>query len=147
MYIRKVTHTDKKNRQDYHTFKLVESVRTERGPRQRTMLNLGSLFALPEEQWKDLANRIEGIVTGREPVPLETIKELGLEEKLRDLGFNRLAVDAAIGVIAARLIAPGSERSTHVWLQDLTALDDLLGADFGNLSQGRVYKTAGRLLR
>ena len=207
MYIRKVTHTDKKNRQAYHTFKLVESVRTERGPRQRTMLNLGSEFALPEEQWKDLANRIEEIVTGQSPlfiysaeienlanryarqitgdsrrsilpeavsaayapdyqrvdvgsvdhehartvgaehVVYETIKELGLDEKLRDLGFNKPAVDAAIGVIAARLIAPASERSTHVWLQDVTALGDLLGTDFVNLSQDRVYKTADMLLR
>jgi hypothetical protein len=53
----------------------------------------------------------------------------------------------AIGVIAARLIAPGSERSAHVWLQDVTALDDLLGADFVNLSRDRVYKTADMLLR
>jgi transposase len=207
MYIRKVTHTDKKNQQGYHTFKLVESVRTERGPRQRAMLNLGSEFALPEEQWKDLANRIEEILTGQSPlfiysaevedlacryaskiagdsrrsilpeavsvtdapdyqridvgsvdhehartvgaehVVYETIKELGLDEKLRELGFNKPAVDAAIGVIAARLIAPGSERSTHVWLQDVTALDDLLGADFVTLSQDRVYKTADMLLR
>ena len=68
MYIRKVTHTDKKNQQGYHTFKLVESVRTERGPRQRAMLNLGSEFALPEERWKDLANRIEEILTGQSPL-------------------------------------------------------------------------------
>ncbi|KFO68081.1 hypothetical protein ER57_06485 [Smithella sp. SCADC] len=50
-------------------------------------------------------------------------------------------------MIAARLIAPGSERSAHVWLQDVTALDDLLGADFVNLSRDRVYKTADMLLR
>jgi transposase len=211
MYIRKVSHTNKKNQQGYHTFKLVESVRTERGPRQRTMLNLGRDFTLPEDQWKDLANRIEEIVTGQAPlfvysaeiedlanrysrritgdcrrpvlqekasssaagveapdyhrvdietvdsehartvgaehVVYETIRELGLDEKFRDLGFNKPAVDAAIGVIAARLIAPASERSTHGWLQDMTALDDLLGADFGNLSQDRVYKTADMLLR
>ena len=68
MYIRKVTHTDKKNRQEYYTFKLVESVRTERGPRQRAILNLGREFTLPEDQWKDLANRIEEIVTGQSPL-------------------------------------------------------------------------------
>ncbi len=84
---------------------------------------------------------------GAEHVVYETIKELGLEEKLRELGFNKPAVDATIGVIAARLIAPGSERSTHVWLRDVTALDDLLGADFVNLSRDRVYKTADMLWR
>lgn len=31
MYIRKVSHTGK-NGKTYHTFKLIESVRTERGP-------------------------------------------------------------------------------------------------------------------
>jgi len=208
MFIRKVTHTDKKNRHGYHTFKLVESVRTERGPRQRPLLNLGTDFTLPEEQWKDLANRIEEIITGqahlftcseeietlasryarkiinthgRSPLPVssdscvvdapdyqrvdintvdneharsvgaesvvhETIKELALDEKLIDLGFRKPAVDAAVGVIATRLIAPSSERAAHIWLQNITALDDLLGADFSGLSQDRIYKVSDMLL-
>ena len=66
MYIRKFTHANKKNCQEYHTYKLVESVRTERGPRQRMLLNLGAGFTFPEEKWKDLANRIEGIITGKD---------------------------------------------------------------------------------
>jgi hypothetical protein len=66
MYILKVTHVDKKNRKEYYTYKLVESVRTEKGPRQRTLLNLGTDFELPEERWKELAYRIESIVRGRE---------------------------------------------------------------------------------
>ena len=68
MYIRKVTHVDKKNHREYYTYKLVESVRTEKGPRQRTLLNLGTDFELPEERRKDLANRIESILTGRKPL-------------------------------------------------------------------------------
>jgi hypothetical protein len=52
MYIRKVTHTDKKNLKEYYTYKLVESIRTERGPRQRTLLNLGADFTLPEKDLK-----------------------------------------------------------------------------------------------
>jgi len=47
MYIRKVTHRNKKNHQEYFTFKLVESVRTEQGPRQQELLNLGTDFNLP----------------------------------------------------------------------------------------------------
>ena len=65
MFIRKVFHTDKKNNTVYHTFKLVESVRTQRGPRQRMVLNLGADFSVPEEKWKELANRIEEIATGQ----------------------------------------------------------------------------------
>ena len=61
-------HSEKENSREYKTFKLVESFRTERGPRQRTVLNLGADFDLPEAQWKDLANRIEEIITRQEPI-------------------------------------------------------------------------------
>lgn len=202
MFIRKVIHVDKKNHREYHTFKLLESVRTERGPRQRMVLNLGTDFSLPEDQWKDLANRIEEIVTkqpplftyaeeverfaevyarkiiayhgeapakrsapdyqrvdidtidceqprsvGAEHVVYETMRTLGLDELLTGLGFNAPARNAALGVIAARLIAPSSERGTHEWLQGMSALDDLLGADFSTLSLDRVYRVSDMLLR
>ena len=65
MFIRKVNHKNKKNRKEYYTYKLVDSIRTERGPRQRVILNLGVDFDLPKEQWKDLANCIEEIITGQ----------------------------------------------------------------------------------
>ena len=202
MFVRKVIHTDSKNRREYYTYKLLESLRTERGPRQRMVLNLGTDFSLPEEHWKDLANRIEEIVTGQHPlftypdevesyaelyarriiayhgetivrrsdpdyqrvdmdtidnemprsvgtehVVCETIRALGLDELFTTLGFNKPALDATMGVIAARLIGPSSERATHVWLQTMSALDDLLEADFRTLSQDRVYKVSDLLLR
>ncbi len=53
MFIRKVTHTHNKNGKNYSTYKLVESIRTDRGPRQRPVLNLGTDFKLPKEQWKE----------------------------------------------------------------------------------------------
>jgi len=65
MYIRAVKQAAKKTGKKYQTFRLVESVRTERGVRQRLMLNLGSSFSVPREQWKQLANRIEEIVSGQ----------------------------------------------------------------------------------
>ena len=81
MFIRKVIHTDTKNHREYHTFKLLESLRTERGPRQRMVLNLGTDFSLAEDHWKDLANRIEEIVTRQQPlftygVEVERLAEL-----------------------------------------------------------------------
>ena len=202
MFIRKVTHTDTKNHREYHTFKLLESLRTERGPRQRMVLNLGTDFSLLEEHWKDLANRIEEIVTGQEPlftygeeverlaelyarkivayhgeaparrsapdyqrididtidceqprsvgaehVVYATMKTLGLDALLTTLGFNTPFRNAAMGVIAARLIAPCSEKATHEWLQTMSAMDDLLDTDFGTLSQDRVYRVSDMLLR
>jgi transposase len=66
---------------------------------------------------------------------------------LISLGFNRPALDCALGVIAAKLIAPSSDRATHIWLQNASSMDDLLGADFKDLSQDRVYKAADMLLK
>jgi transposase len=204
MFIRKVDHKNRKNRQQYYTYKLVDSIRTERGPRQRVILNLGVGFDLPKEKWKDCANCIEGIITGQRPLidyPKEirrlasryarkiirkqasviaegedilpdyatidvnsvdneevrtvgaeyviyhTIKELEIDRKLRELGLNRHQVAAALGVIAGRMIVPCSERATHSWLQNVSALDELMGVDFSNLSLDRVYKVSDWLLR
>jgi hypothetical protein len=206
MFIRKTTHTENKNGQTYYTYKLVESIRTARGPRQRPVLNLGKEFTLEKEKWKELADRIEAIISGQSslfPVPeeieqlarryaqaiirrhgqrspvdvkdqikpdyqtvdinsleneqirsvggesvvLATIKELELDRKLEELGFNRPDIEAAIGVITARLLAPTSERATHLWLQNETSLDDLMETSFEPLSQDRVYKVSDMLLR
>jgi len=214
MFIR-ASNQKKKTQTEYKTFKLVESFRTERGPRQRTVLNLGADFDLPEAQWKDLANRIEEIITRQEPiftyapeverlarkhvrriikqggsdvvyliragklaadreseyspdyqvvdvnsteneeprsvgaehVVLETIRELGLDEKLVGMGFSRPWKDVAISVVAGRLINPCSELETHWWLRYKSAIDELMGTDFSLLPQDRVYRVSDKLLK
>ena len=65
MFIKKSIKTDSKNGKSYAAYHLVESVRTERGPRQRVLLYLGSQIDLPEEEHKLLAQRIEEIVIGQ----------------------------------------------------------------------------------
>jgi transposase len=204
MFIRKVPHKHKKNRKRYHTYKLVESVRTQRGPRQRDILNLGVNFKLPKEQWKDLANCIEAIISkqkllfdypkeiktlankyaraiirqqavaideendfivdyqtidvnsidnedartiGAEHVVLETIKELEIDRKLKSFGLNRFQISVVLGVVAGRMIVPGSERATHQWMQNVTALDELLGVNFSSVSLDSVYKASDLLLK
>ena len=206
MFIRKVPHTDSKNGDRYYTYKLVESFRTERGPRQREILNLGTDFNLPEEHWRDIARRVSEIMSGQErlfdcPEEIETlarvyarriirrrsshigekndsdhlpdyqmvdvnsvededvrevgaehvvyktIRELELDLKLEELGFSKPRIDVAIGVIAGRLISPGSERAAHLWLKHISGIDELLEADFLMLPQDRVYKVADILIR
>ena len=206
MYVRKVTHYNKSTQTEYHTYKLVESVRTERGLRQRTLINLKTDFTLPKDEWKDFANRVEEIIAGQmslltysqevetlaqkcaksiirkqasempekkrseykpdyqtidvnsteneqirtigaEHVVYSAIKELELEKKLVDLNFSKPHLDAALGVIAGRLINPASERKTHLWLKEISGLDELMDTDFSKLSQDRVYKAADMLLK
>jgi len=55
-----------KDGKPYYTYRLVESVRTSKGVRQRTLLNLGSHFTCPRESWPDLSNRIEEIISGQQ---------------------------------------------------------------------------------
>ena len=56
--IRKKLTSDNGKSYEYVQHRLVESVRTDRGPRQRIVINLGTLN-IPREQFKTLANLIE----------------------------------------------------------------------------------------
>lgn len=68
MFIKKTLKTDPKSSKTYSAYHLVESVRTEKGPRQRTLLYMGSEIELPEGEHKLLAQRIEGIIVGEQPL-------------------------------------------------------------------------------
>ena len=65
MFIKAVKKKNKGYDKEFIQHRLVESYRTEKGPRQRTILNLGSID-LPKEDWKLLANRIEEFLTGQQ---------------------------------------------------------------------------------
>ena len=64
MFIHKCIKTDKITGKKYFFYQLVEAVRTERGPRQVTLLNLGADLEIAPEDLKTLANRIEEILKG-----------------------------------------------------------------------------------
>ena len=72
MYIREIQKKNPNSPKVFISHRLIESVRTPRGPRQRVVINLGQLD-LPKEDWKELANRIEGLLSGYEnstvPIP------------------------------------------------------------------------------
>jgi transposase len=168
------------------------------------VLNLGVRFDLPREQWKELANCIEGTLTGQRPlfdypkkistlarkyareitrqqaqaigeaedvpsdyqvvdvnsvdnedirsvgaehVVYETMRHLGLDRKLRSFGLTIMQLALTMGVIAGRMIAPGSERATHQWLLNRSGLDELMGVDLSNVSLDSVYKASDILLK
>jgi transposase len=64
MYIRETIKTDKKTGKKYSSYQLVESIRTELGPRQKILLTINSDSELNSLEKKDLANRIEELVCG-----------------------------------------------------------------------------------
>lgn len=65
MFIKKTLKTERKTGKSYSAYHLVESVRTERGPRQRVLLYMGAEINLPESELKFLAQRIEEIIAGQ----------------------------------------------------------------------------------
>ena len=71
MYIREIQKKNPNSPKVFISHRLIESVRTPRGPRQRVVINLGQLD-LPKEKWKELANRIEDLLGGyeRSTVPI-----------------------------------------------------------------------------
>ena len=78
MFIRKTHILNRETKKSYFNFQLIESVRTERGPRQRILLNLGADLDLDKQECKLLANRIEEILNGQTTqfLPVEKIELL-----------------------------------------------------------------------
>jgi len=94
-------------------------------------------------------NSVEHIncrTVGLEHICLETIQKLQLDQKLKEFGFTQKEVTTAIGSIIGRLVSARSERAMHFWLQNNTALDELIGADFSKLSLGQCYQISDKLL-
>ena len=65
MFIRKTTKRDSKNGKQYISYYLVESIRTDKGPRQKVLLYMGAEIDLPEVEHNLLAQRIEEIILGQ----------------------------------------------------------------------------------
>ena len=67
MYIRKTVRRYKDK--SYVNFLLVESVLTDKGPRQKVICSLGDLSPRPPEQWLALARKLQDALTGQLSLP------------------------------------------------------------------------------
>jgi transposase len=209
MFIRRTNTRNCKTGEAYFTHRLVETMRVGNSVKQFTLLNLGSHFDVPQENWPALAARIDELLRGQssllanglpktlevhaqryaaqliarraqnsvaddapaepaerfqdvdvstlelvrprsvgvEHAALATLRQLGFEEKLSDLGFNRTQIAAAVGNVIGRMAAPGSELATYGWLQNRTALGELIGYDYEGMDLQQLYRSADRLLQ
>ncbi len=84
--------------------------------------------------------------TGGEYVGVEAALQLGLPQILEEAGLNKKQMNIALGSIIGRLVHPGSEASTHRYLRDQSALDELLGADFSLLPHKALYQVSDLLM-
>jgi len=204
MYIRRTTIKSRRTGEPYYTYRLVESLRTADGVRQRTLLNLGRHFDVPRDRWAALAQRIEQLASGQatlglvqlpageeelaqryaaqvvharsreqssedeadyqtvdvssvdvvrprsigvEHAAMQAIRQLGLNRKLQELGFNGPQRAAALGNIVARMAAPGSERATDDWLKHQSGLGELIDFAFEDMNPWQLYRASDRLLK
>jgi len=201
MYVRAVRKKNRGSEQVYIYHQLIESVRTPRGPRQRILLNLGTL-EIPAAEWKELANRIEALYLGQTELyppapPLESLaqqyagllrqqelshaaaaaeesqwetvdlaslstgacrtvggaavawqawQDLGISNILKELGFTDTQIQQAALLVIGRLLHPASERETATWAKEMSALDEILGANCKNLSNKALYRLADLLV-
>jgi len=74
MYLRAIPKTNPQNGAIYTTHQLVESHRTEKGPRQRMIMHLEGLD-LPKLRWRELAMVLEAGLTGQ-PMPIRPAADI-----------------------------------------------------------------------
>lgn len=84
---------------------------------------------------------------GIEHIGLHALTQLGLIEKLAELGINGVMRAAIIGNIIGRLAYPASELSTWQWLQTHSALGELIDVDFAGMSHMSLYRASDALMR
>ena len=84
---------------------------------------------------------------GVEQVALHAMAQLGLVEKLAELGINGVMRAAILGNIVGRMAQPASELATWRWLQTTSGLDELLDVDFKGMSHMRLYRASDLLMR
>ena len=83
MFIRCTTTKTKNTGETYKTFRLVESERVNGKVKQRTLINLGRYFDVPQSQWQALSSRIDQLLSTQVSLliieleePFETLKTL-----------------------------------------------------------------------
>ncbi|WP_457550985.1 IS1634 family transposase [Desulfobacula sp.] len=82
-----------------------------------------------------------------EHVALEAFNFLKLGEHFKTMGFNGPQLAAAIGTIIGRMCQPGSELSTHSWLQNVSGLGELIDYDFSKINLYKMYTISDQLLK
>jgi len=89
MFIRQYKTKNKKTGKIYIKHQLVQSYRTESGPRQRIVMNLGKL-SLDRSEWRRLAFALEERLSGQQPLIKEPEITSEVERVFKNYNFYRL---------------------------------------------------------
>jgi transposase len=111
MYIRKTVRRYKDK--TYVNFLLVESVLTEKGPRQKVVCSLGDLSPRPPEQWLALARKLQDALTGQLSLPGLADEDPELEQLKHALPGRTAPLDDVGNPITAAA-SPGDLVAVHI---------------------------------
>jgi transposase len=95
MFIRMVKKSNGRSSKKYKCHQLVESIRTEKGVRQKLLLSLGQVH-LPKEKWPRLVARIKSIVQNQESLFPEDQNIEKLAQKYAQLFIEKHGLDNEI---------------------------------------------------
>jgi len=84
---------------------------------------------------------------GAEYVGVATARRLGFERILEEAGLEEGRIRGAMALIVGRLVAPGSERATRIWLRERSGLSELLGARIKGFSLNALYHLTDALYK
>jgi transposase len=111
MYIRKTVRRYKDK--TYVNFLLVESVLTDKGPRQRVVCSLGDLSPRPPEQWLALARKLQDALTGQLSLPCMADEDPEFEQ-LKHALPTQAAPPKEVDASTTITPTPGDLVSVHV---------------------------------
>ncbi|SMC23901.1 hypothetical protein SAMN02746041_01848 [Desulfacinum hydrothermale DSM 13146] len=83
---------------------------------------------------------------GAEAVGAWAYDQLQMTKILKECAFTQADIDRAKVLILGKLIHPASERETHAWFHQRSALDEVMDINAKHVSLTSLYRTCDRLL-
>ena len=111
----------------------------------------GTVAVTPKQDFQDVdidsLQQTKPRSVGVEHLGLFALSELGLVEKLTELGVNGVERAAIMGNVIGRMAKPASELATWNWLQKQSALGELIDQDFEAMPHTRLYQASDVLMK
>lgn len=132
MFIRQTKTRSKASGQEYFTYRLVESKRVGSKVNQKTILNLGTNFDTPKDQWVELCIRLEQILQGDQALfdsspRLENTAQNIYAQIIAKRGKDTTKIQeeqfAQVDIASLQQIKPRSVGAEHASLEALNQLD------------------------
>ena len=123
MFIRRTQTRNRTSGEPYTTHRLVESSRVGNAVKQRTLLNLGSHFDLPQAEWPALARRIKELVRGQKPLLDAQLSQTGQALAERYAAQVIAISPSAASLTAAQASAKDPDEASRYQEVDLDSLD------------------------